>query len=382
MVVNITPSTQRLLAELMRYYQKLVPSSAPPLSGGWWSDLRRRGFGGPRYVIVGDHHDPPDFMRQPELSKIVYRERPDDEEELIRRADLLMAKRIVLIADQHDSAPDAETIRTLLTLVERLRDRERHGEQALGRRRVVIAEILDESNVAAAQAALATGDRSFRGFVVPTEKLLALFFASVVRRPGLGHLLEELLTSKGHEIYTCFFDTDGLGFALDRPPDLGASAPVAMDRLLHQGMLGGDTQKRVVPLGLLSGRPRAPGGRDFDVFINPTGTPEEMGGCAGSWGSPTTSGRSGVWPGSSTKIRTHPVRACRTRPKCPRWSGRTAARPRTCSCVASGPGRSTCSRSCSAATRAASCSWWSRTRRRRRRPSTPSRCTVPSCSAT
>src|SRR5690606_11328379 len=68
-VVNITPSTRRLLSELMGYYQKLVPSDAPLLSAGWWTDLRRRGFGGPRFVIVGNPEEPPDFLRQPELSR-------------------------------------------------------------------------------------------------------------------------------------------------------------------------------------------------------------------------------------------------------------------------------------------------------------------------
>jgi hypothetical protein len=280
-VVNITPSTRRLLAELMRYYQKLVPSDAPLLSRGWWNDLRRRGFGGPQFLMVGNPAEPPDFLRQPGLSRIVYRQRPEDEEELIGRADLLVAKRIVLLADQTDSAPDAETIRTLLTLVQRLRDRERRGggERPLGRRRAVVAEILDESNVPAAQAALVTGGRGVRGFIVPTEKLLALFFASVVRRPGLGQLLEELLTSRGHELYTCFFDDDGLGFTMDAVPSLGDSAPAAMDRLLERGVLHREGEPLVVPIGLFGDRSHAvdEGGLDFEVFINPTHTPEGMG---------------------------------------------------------------------------------------------------------
>lgn len=269
-VVNITPSTRRLLHELMRYYRKLLPTDAPLLSRAWFRDLRRRGFGGPRYLIVGNQPEPPEFLRQPELSRIVYRERPADEEALIRRADLLTGKRIVLLADETDSDPDAETIRTLLTLVERVRDKERRGDAvtALGRRRAVIAEILDESNVPAAQAALATGTRSFRGFVVPTERLLALFFASVVRRPGLGRLLEELLTSHGHEIYTCFFETEGMGFVFDDPPSLGTSASGAMDRLLAHGLKGHDGGC-IIPLGLLVHADAPPGGRDFEVWVNP-----------------------------------------------------------------------------------------------------------------
>ncbi len=270
-VVNIRPSTRRLLHELMRYYRKLLPSDAPLASAKWFRDLRRRGFGSPRYLVVGNDLDTPDFLRQPELSRIVYRQRPDDEEELMRRADLLRAKRIVLLADQTDSAPDAETIRTTVTLVEHVRERERlEALRTPRRQRVLIAEVLDESNVPAAQSALATGASGFRGFVVPTEKLLALFVASVVRRPGLGELLEELLTSRGHEIYTCFFNARGLGFSFPQPPDLGASARGAMDALLDRGLRRTDAAGRVIPLGLLVERSADPGDRDFDVKINPT----------------------------------------------------------------------------------------------------------------
>ncbi len=269
-VVNIRPSTRRLLHELMRYYRKLVPSDAPLLSAQWFRDLRRRGLLGTRYLVVGHDVDPPDFVRQPELSRIVYRERPEDEEELIRRADLLLAKRIVLLADQDDPNADAETIRTMVTLVEHVREREAaEAHRTMGRQRVLIAEVLDESNVPAAQSALATGTSSFRGFVVPTEKLLALFVASVVRRPGLGELLEELLTSRGHEIYTCFFDAQGLGFSLPKAPDLGRSATAAMDTLLERGLARTSDGGRVIPLGLLVKREARPGEREFDVLVNP-----------------------------------------------------------------------------------------------------------------
>lgn len=267
-VVNIRPSTRRLLHELMRYYRKLVPSEAPLLSARWFADLRRRGVFGTRYLVVGDEDDPPDFVRLPDLSRIVYRQRPEDEEELIVRADLLLAKRIVLLADQDDANADAETIRTMVTLVEHVRERER-AHRTMQRQRVLIAEVLDESNVPAAQSALATGSWSFRGFVVPTEKLLALFVASVVRRPGLGELLEELLTSRGHEIYTCFFDARGLSFSLDAPPDLGSSSRGAMDTLLERGLARTKDGGRVIPLGLLVERSGRPGERDFDVTINP-----------------------------------------------------------------------------------------------------------------
>jgi hypothetical protein len=86
-----------------------------------------------------------------------------------------------------------------------------------------------------------------------------------VRRPGLGDLLEELLTSHGHELYTCFFQTDGLGFSMREPPDLGRDAARAIDRLLRRGVHGRAT---VVPVGMLVATGDE-GLHEFRVALNP-----------------------------------------------------------------------------------------------------------------
>lgn len=271
-IVNITPSTRRLLRELMRYTKRVLPTSARLLSWRGLADLRYRGLTGTRYLVVGHGEEPPDFLRQPELSKIVYRERSQEDEQLIARADLLVARRILLLADPDEPAPDAATIKTLLTFVERIAERERRRPDLsrFERQRVIIAEILDESNVAAARAAVETASASFRAFVVPTERLLALFVAGVVRRPGLGDLLEELLTSKGHELYTCFFHTDGLGFSLEEPPELGRRYAKILRRMSHDAMARrAEGASTVVPLGLLTGEAGVPAAAEFSVQINP-----------------------------------------------------------------------------------------------------------------
>lgn len=269
-VVNITPSTQRLLHELLAYYRKLFPGGVALLSRRWWSDLSRRGLVRPRFVIIGDGLEAPEFLREHEMSRVAYRARPADEDGLVARSDLLAAKRVLLLAQPKRTNPDALTIQMLLTLVERVRAGEDAQVHRLQRRtRVVIAEILDESNVAAAHAALATAGESFRGWVVPTEKLLGLFFAGVVRRPGLGGLLEILLTSTGHELYTCFFDMPGLGFQVKRPAGAAGRADALMRRLAEVGAHAGGTHGPVIPLGVLLDRDD--GGVGFEVVINPAG---------------------------------------------------------------------------------------------------------------
>jgi len=266
-IVNMTPPVQRLLHEVVAYYRKLFPSGSRPLSLRWWSDLRRRGIIRPRFLVIGDAPDAPDFLRDQAMSRVAYRARPLDEEELIVRGDLVEAKRVLLLAEPARAHPDAQTIRMLLTLVERVRAAERNGLCRTGRTRLVIAEILDDSNVAAAHAALATAGTCFRGWVLPTEKLLALFFAGVVRRPGLGDLLAILLTNVGHELYTCFFDVGGLGFQVARPQGVGGKAGPLMRRVTEIGAHAGGDRGPVIPLGVLLDRDGREGA--VDVVINP-----------------------------------------------------------------------------------------------------------------
>ena len=116
-------STRVLLGELVRYYRKLLPDGSLSLRWLWQLYLNtRRGLRGPKYVVVGDSHDPPDHRRQPNLSHIVYREGSADYELLVQRTDIRSARRVVLLADLKAANPDAETLRSLLTVVEALRE--------------------------------------------------------------------------------------------------------------------------------------------------------------------------------------------------------------------------------------------------------------------
>ena len=268
-VVGVNESTPRLLTELMRYYRKLIPSEARVLSGGWIADLRRRGFRLSRYLVVGRSEEPPEFLRQPELSRIVYREHSEQDDVLVARADLLSARRVLLLADAEEADPDHDTIQTLVTLVERMEAGDQTRQRRIqDRERVLIAEIVDESNVAAAKAALRVRRDTMRAFVVPTERLLALFVAGVVRRPGLGAVLEELLTSTGHEMYTCFFDAPGLGFRLPKVPTLPKRPADAVEALVRRGLRSKE-ELAIVPLGLLTPCSDENDPRDFQVCVNP-----------------------------------------------------------------------------------------------------------------
>ncbi|EDM81919.1 hypothetical protein PPSIR1_05613 [Plesiocystis pacifica SIR-1] len=256
-IVNIDLSTQQLLHELLRYSQKLVPEGR--LSLHWLEELlrnTRRGIRSARYLVVGRSPDPPDFLRQPELARIVYRQGHVDDETFLVRTDVADAQRMVLLADLGVEDPDAETIQALLTVTESLREADSDpNRQRPTRKRLLIAEILDESNVPAARAAINGVDSeddgsATRAFVVPSERLIALFIACITRRPGAGRLLEELLTSHGHELYTLFFSLPGLGYVREGNPDLPEDPGAIMGELIRRAR-SLPSGRRVVPVGIL-----------------------------------------------------------------------------------------------------------------------------------
>jgi len=275
-VVNIDPSTQQLLHMLMLYSKKLRPDGRFSLR--WIRKLVRnttaRGLGGARFVVAGDAHDPPDFLRQADLVDIVYRQARVEDDTFVIRTDTLRAQRVVLLADFSAPDPDAETIQAVLTITQSLAEADAGPRDPSERKRLLIAEILDESNVPAARRAISAGDGgNTRAFVIPSERLIALFIACITRRPGCERLLEELLTSRGHELYTCFFNDEGLGYCENRRPDLPQRPEAIMAELIARAR---GLRHRVVPVGLFldppSGDPPSGDSPNADqplVFINP-----------------------------------------------------------------------------------------------------------------
>jgi hypothetical protein len=279
-IVNIEVSTQQLLHELLRYSRKLLPGGA--LSWRWITQLLRntqRGLRGARYLVVGRSHEPPDFLRQPELARIIYRQAHVEDQSFLVRANVIDAQRVVLLAELGTEDPDAATIQALLTITQSLREadeRARRRDSLFGlpaaprRARLLIAEVLDESNVPAARAAI-TGDGSghdgggTRAFVVPSERLIALFVACIVRRPGAGRLLGELLSTNGRELYTMFFSLPGLGYQREHRPNLPDDPGEVMGELIRRAR-SLSSQERVVPVGVLMA---GEGPDELQVFINP-----------------------------------------------------------------------------------------------------------------
>lgn len=243
-LLNLTQPTRALLDEVVGEYQKLVPTGARLFSVRGIREFRRRARQQREFVVVGRDHEPPPFLREPEFARIIYRENSDeDDEAFLSRADVPLARRVVLLADPDHDAPDDETVRTLITIVERLREA---GEDDENARTNLIAEIVDESNIGAAQKAIVRASGRVDARIVPTERLMALFAFAVARRSRAADLFISLVASSGFELYQYDYRTSEMAGgvpSLPHPHD-------TIEAMAAKG-LSRPPARRVIPVGAL-----------------------------------------------------------------------------------------------------------------------------------
>jgi len=209
-LVGLNASTQGLLVELLRYYQKL--------------------FTVPRYALLGNAPDRPDYLDDPLMTHVVYRQGPLGEPGFLERVDTARARRVVIMPDLHAGNPDAETAGFLLSV----------REKSPGI--PVVAEVVDLANAPAARVAGGVNTT-----LVGTERLLGLTMFASAHRPGLVEIVRILMSSEGRELYTYLYDR----------PDAhgGGSLPVSarprLDALLQTGLRRSGPE-RVFPLGFIT----------------------------------------------------------------------------------------------------------------------------------
>ncbi len=247
-IVHADARVELLLRELFGFYRKsegLRRAFRSPASlRHLWDGLS--GTVAPDFVVAGADEEEPPFLKRRDFARVVYRAVTEREQDFLERVDGHRARRLLLLADHARADPDARTVETLFFLASALD--EAHDPD--DRKRLVLAEILDEAHLAAAAGAVARM-RSVRGLAVPTERLLGLFWSCLLREPGAGRLLTELLSSHGREIYTVIFDATALSFRTPRPAWLPADARTAFAPFVARGL--SVTSRSVVPLALLCG---------------------------------------------------------------------------------------------------------------------------------
>ncbi len=261
-LLNLTTPTRALLDEVVGEYRKLIPTGARLFSVRGIREFRRRARQQRQFVVVGRDHDPPAFLREPEFAQILYRENSDDDDEaFLNRADVPLARRVVLLADPDDDTPDDDTVRTLITIVERLREVTDDDETA---RTNLVAEIVDESNIGAAQKAIARASGRVEARIVPTERLLALFAFAVARRARAADLFINIVASSGYELYMYDYRTSEMAGGVPQlPPPHDAIESMALQGLPRH------PARRVIPIGALMATPESSPDTPSRVVLNP-----------------------------------------------------------------------------------------------------------------
>lgn len=230
-IVNATPGLPRLLSELMAYYEKL--------------------FRPAQFVVADEAEEAPPVLRTGELARVSWRQIDERGEGLTLQTDLPKARRVVVLAKPDAPFPDASAAATVLDV------REANGQAW------VVVEVLDPNNVAAARVA-----GGARTVVVSSEKLLGIWALAAIRRPEQIPLAWDLLaTRSGAEIYTCFFDADGLeGPGTPWLPGAGAFADLTA-RALAVPQDAHERRRRqgtVVPVGFVYAHPGRESGAPHD----------------------------------------------------------------------------------------------------------------------
>ena len=195
LVVGPMHESELLVREYVRIYDKNRALRRPSLRELWrWltrpHQPRPRRHALPRMALLGPDEEPPGYLYEPEMRWVVYREGDPSEPESLDRAAADTAKRAILLAPRRCSAEDADAI-TLARLA---------ALRAVNPGAHAFVEIRDSANLEVAEAVGGPGT-----FPLDVSRFLGLFLCHHLLVPGIETLMGELLSAKGHEVYTHLF---------------------------------------------------------------------------------------------------------------------------------------------------------------------------------
>ncbi len=221
----------------------------------------------PQMALLGPEVEPPPYLYEPEMRWVVYRQGDGVEAESLDLVGATDSKRAILLAppsNAHD--PDAITLSRLSAI--RTINPDAH----------VFVEVTRSENEGVVRAVGGVGT-----FPLDASRLVGLFLCHHLLVPGVDRLFEELLSARGHEIYTHLYVDSWEHRALDlRASKEGTGGTVSFQALQrfaqerhHVTLLGvflGDRidrkQRDLIPVDLL------------DAWVNPLAAAEAEGASA------------------------------------------------------------------------------------------------------
>jgi hypothetical protein len=195
LITSLSPHSRMLVEELVAYYKK--------------------SFRSPRLATMGPAPARYDYMYADSLRTVRYRQGLATSMHDLHKVDGDRARRVILLGDGEHNLADAEVVSQILTV------------QRLNQGCRIFAELVRPDNL---RAALSAGGPN----TVPVlaHRLISLLLADLLTYPGVERVYDQLLSSRGHEIYTCYF---GVGAMEEvQAPEHPLGSFEQLSRRLHQ----------------------------------------------------------------------------------------------------------------------------------------------------
>jgi hypothetical protein len=186
-VIGAVHDGEDLVREFVRMYAKNRQIPSPERLWTWLRYTRPTGARTfPRVALLSRKDEPPDYLVEPIMRWVVYRQGDESESESLRRIAIAQAKRAIVLGHQSLGwEADAATVASVAAL--RAHNRDCH----------VYAEVNDPG---ARDIVLDVGGPNTVALDVP--RFLGMFLCQHLLMPGVERLYRDLLTADGSELYT------------------------------------------------------------------------------------------------------------------------------------------------------------------------------------
>lgn len=216
-VLGAVHESEELIREFVRIYAKNRQVPSPERLLTW---LRAQNLNGarafPRVALVARDDDTPDFLVEPIMRWVVYRQGDESDPTALRRVNVAEAKRAIILARRElGYEADAVSISALAALRAENVDCHAYVEVDTPEARDIVLQVGGRNTV-----------------VLDVPRFLGMFLCQHLLMPGVDALYRDLLTSEGTEIYThVFVDVDDQQALARLPPTVSFTA---LSALAHQ----------------------------------------------------------------------------------------------------------------------------------------------------
>jgi hypothetical protein len=203
-IVGAVHEGEELIREFVRIYAKNRQVPSPERLLAWLRYMRPHGTRTfPRVALLARRDDMPDFLVEPIMRWVVYRQGDESEPESLRRVAANQAKRAIFLTQRHlGLEADAATVSALAALRGENPDCQAYVEVDDPEARDIVLQVGGPHTVA-----------------LDVPRFLGMFLCQHLLMPGVESLYRDLLTADGTEIYTHLFTDAEDQAALARLPE-------------------------------------------------------------------------------------------------------------------------------------------------------------------